>query len=166
MICCANCKVLTDNPKFCSRTCATTTNNQKNPKRKVKPRPCKKCKVIFVPSRGKPRTNICQICKNKRLNYSKVTTLGDLQQMLSAKGKHPSWKNAYVRENNRQLNKALILQGCRACGYKLHVELAHIKPITSFPLTATLAEVNSPSNVLPLCPNHHWEFDHGYLKFS
>jgi hypothetical protein len=30
-------------------------------------------------------------------------------------------------------------------------------------VSATLGEVNHPSNVIPLCRNHHWELDHGYL---
>ena len=55
---------------------------------------------------------------------------------------------------------------CAKCGYTTHVEVCHIKPIASFPETATLQTVNSLSNLVGLCPNHHWEFDHGHLDFT
>jgi hypothetical protein len=29
-----------------------------------------------------------------------------------------------------------------------------------------LVQVNDPSNVLLLCPNHHWEFDNGKLSLD
>lgn len=53
---------------------------------------------------------------------------------------------------------------CKACGYSLHVECCHIKPIADFDSSATLSEVNDLSNLVYLCPNHHWEFDNGHLK--
>lgn len=31
---------------------------------------------------------------------------------------------------------------------------------------ALLAEVNTQANLIALCPNHHWEFDHGRLNLS
>lgn len=49
---------------------------------------------------------------------------------------------------------------CRNCDYKKHVELAHIKPVHSFPKTAKLIEVNATKNLMWLCPNCHWEYDH------
>ena len=39
----------------------------------------------------------------------------------------------------------------------------HIKPLADFPDMATTAEINHPDNLLWLCRNHHWEFDHGLL---
>lgn len=51
-------------------------------------------------------------------------------------------------------------QFCCECGYSKHFEVAHIKPLKAFPLTATLREVNSLDNLIALCPNCHWEFDH------
>lgn len=52
------------------------------------------------------------------------------------------------------------------CNYSLHVELAHIKTVSDFAVTSTLGEVNDPSNLLVLCRNCHWEYDHGYLKIE
>jgi hypothetical protein len=53
---------------------------------------------------------------------------------------------------------------CAVCGYDKHVETAHIKAVASFPDTATIREINAPSNLVGLCPNHHWEFDNGLLE--
>lgn len=52
---------------------------------------------------------------------------------------------------------------CQVCGYSLHVELAHIKPISSFSDETLLSVVNNPSNILVLCRNHHREQEHGFL---
>ena len=49
---------------------------------------------------------------------------------------------------------------CTTCGYNKHVEVAHRKSISSFGEDALLFEVNSKKNLLLLCPNCHWEFDH------
>lgn len=55
---------------------------------------------------------------------------------------------------------------CAYCGYSLHVELCHIKPISSFPDSALLSEVNSRKNNIQLCRNCHWELDNSILKIK
>jgi len=52
---------------------------------------------------------------------------------------------------------------CASCGYNTHVEIAHIKPVASFSGRTKISVVNAVSNLVALCPNHHWEFDHGLL---
>jgi predicted restriction endonuclease len=52
---------------------------------------------------------------------------------------------------------------CEFCGYPRHVECCHIREIADFPNEATLGEVNAVDNLVLLCPNHHWELDHGFL---
>ena len=53
---------------------------------------------------------------------------------------------------------------CAICGYLKHVEVAHIKAVSEFDNNATIKEINSLSNLIGLCPNHHWEYDNGMLK--
>ena len=53
---------------------------------------------------------------------------------------------------------------CAICGYSKHVEVAHIKAVSEFDDDATIKEINSLSNLIGLCPNHHWEYDNGILK--
>jgi hypothetical protein len=52
---------------------------------------------------------------------------------------------------------------CAICGYSLHVDIAHRKSVSQFPKETTIAEINHISNLVALCPNHHWEYDHGHL---
>ena len=55
---------------------------------------------------------------------------------------------------------------CAVCGYDKHVEVAHIKSVAEFDDSATVKEINSIDNLIGLCPNHHWEYDHGLLKLD
>jgi hypothetical protein len=66
----------------------------------------------------------------------------------------------------RTWNRDLTKLPCQVCGYSLHIELAHIKSVSSFDANTQLGIVNAPSNILVLCPNHHWEFDNGKLTLE
>jgi len=48
---------------------------------------------------------------------------------------------------------------CANCGYLNHVEVAHIKAVSEFDGFTTIGEINLLSNLMGLCPNHHWEYD-------
>jgi len=52
------------------------------------------------------------------------------------------------------------------CDYSLHIDVAHIKSVSEFEDSALISEINHHSNLVGLCKNHHWEFDHGYLNIS
>lgn len=53
---------------------------------------------------------------------------------------------------------------CKVCGYDKHIQVCHIISVSSFSDESLITEINSKDNLVGLCPNHHWEFDHGYLK--
>jgi hypothetical protein len=53
---------------------------------------------------------------------------------------------------------------CVICGYKIHVEVAHKKAVSEFDDNITIREINSIENLIGLCPNHHWEYDNGFIK--
>ena len=55
---------------------------------------------------------------------------------------------------------------CPICGYTNHVEIAHIKAVSDFSNDTIITEINNPSNLIGLCPNHHWEFDNGMLDIT
>lgn len=65
-----------------------------------------------------------------------------------------------VRARARSVIARLGIKACQTCGYDRHVEVAHKKPIGSFPPETPIDEINAPENLLVLCPNCHWEFDH------
>lgn len=148
---------------FCSNSCSASFNNVGKVKNKPVPRTCKLCKVSFFRNGGS--TVYCAACYDS-IPDSEDLTLGEVANGLAVKGRHPSWKWAVVRNFARNWNKDKTQKPCVNCGYSKHVELAHIKAISSFPLTATLKEVNAPHNVIQLCRNCHWEFDHGLLTIE
>lgn len=55
---------------------------------------------------------------------------------------------------------------CPVCGYTNHIEVAHIKAVADFSNDSLITEINDPSNLIGLCPNHHWEFDNGLLDIT
>lgn len=60
---------------------------------------------------------------------------------------------------------AWVEQG-RRCGYAKHVEVAHRRDVADFPASALIGEINAVSNLVGLCPTHHWEFDHNELEYE
>lgn len=85
-------------------------------------------------------------------------TLADAVNLYSIH--HRSSAYALVRSRARQAVKELGYKECVKCGYNKHVEIAHIKPIASFDFSTLVSVINSPGNLIPLCPNCHWEHDH------
>lgn len=151
---CVCCGKETNNPKYCSRSCAAKTNN-KTPKRKLT-RTCSECDSIVWTYR---HTKCEKHYKEWKENQYKNKTIGEYRNMESVKDKHRSWIHAHIRNFARSWLKHLTKQPCRHCGYDKHVELAHIRAVSEFDDDILLSEVNSENNVLPLCPNCHWEFD-------
>lgn len=148
---------------YCNCSCAAKNNN-KGRRRHGKDKACKNCSEKIE----RRKTYCSKKCMNEFLGYKTLpeTTLKELQERLSLIDKHPSWKNSYIRNNNRIVNKELLKQECFNCGYSLHVELCHIKAIKDFDEDATLEEINGKGNIIQLCRNCHWEFDNGYLALS
>ncbi len=155
------------NNNFCSKPCAAKLNG-KLYKKKQRTLKCKDCDNLRLSTQTRCETciNLFRKKRKNKIKDNKALTLKELHSRLSAQGKHPSWKNAQLRQFNRQWNKELSSDPCHSCNYILHVELCHKKPVSTFPESATLGEINDPSNIIPLCRNCHWELDHGFLMLE
>ncbi len=152
---CLNCDSDTTNPKYCCKSCSAKHTNKLFPKRKTK----KVCIVCNKPVLSY-RHNRCEEHWNEyKESKHKNKTIGEYRRYKSVADKHPSWLHAHVRSFARSWLKHLTKMPCAHCGYTKHVELAHIKDVASYPDDTLLSEVNHENNVLPLCPNCHWEFD-------
>ena len=55
---------------------------------------------------------------------------------------------------------------CCLCGYDRHAEACHLKSVSSFPDETLIVEINSPCNLVAMCPTHHWELDNGFIFFT
>ena len=80
---------------------------------------------------------------------------------------HKNWQSA--RSNIRRdawktFRKSGKEQKCCLCDYNKYIEIAHIKAVSDFNGETKISEINDIHNLVPLCPNHHWEFDHDCLS--
>lgn len=117
---------------------------------------CSNCKTIIRVGYNKSDSSkYCVIC-NKTHNKNNVDWSQITVSAFKAKFKTIHAFNARIRSLARS---RIELKPCK-CGYSKHVEVCHIKPIASFDDNATIAEINSKENLVCMCPNCHWEFDH------
>lgn len=149
---CAQCSnPTTVNTKFCSHSCSATYHNLIKAKRRVEGK-CKKCFVPISTSRKyclqHKGTRVRVAFKNS--NVHKLT-LAEVAQQHSS-----------IRNHARRVLRH-IPQVCCNCGYDKHVQAAHKKAIILFDPSSLISEINSPDNLMWLCPNCHWEYDHGLL---
>lgn len=148
--------------KFCDASCAASHNNLGAPRARRDTALCRRCGGAFA--RGRIRggragkAKFCPDCRFDKLSLPPATTKAEVFRVSR------SWQSARSTIQ-RIARKTYLRQGspraCRVCGYSTHFEVCHVRPVASFPMEATLAEINAPSNLVALCPTHHWEFDHG-----
>jgi predicted restriction endonuclease len=77
---------------------------------------------------------------------------------------YQSYRSAIRRHAQCIFTSSNNIKSCAKCGYDRHIEIAHIRPVSSFPDTSIIGEINKIDNLIALCPTHHWEYDHGILK--
>jgi hypothetical protein len=154
---CLNCEteLVKWQKKFCSKSCAAVYNNKKYPKRVRDPKKiCVDCKEAHVWRVGARCSSCSQIHTKKR----------QAEKTLEDHKKYSGRPYDKIRREARQLmNDLEIEKKCSICGYDFYVELCHIKPIASFDLQTKIGEINDPTNLVYLCPNHHKELDAGIV---
>jgi len=151
---CLNCSNETKNPKFCSSSCAAKFNNRLFPKRERQRYFCKRCGTETA-----YRRSYCKDCDpTKRQDFSDVT-IAEIRPR--ARYQASAWIRTLARRIYFNSDKPRC---CIRCGYSKHIEICHRRPIQDFPKETTISVVNSLDNLVALCPNCHWEFDHGLLS--
>jgi len=160
--------------KFCSHSCASMFHNLKRrvPARRVFTMQCQLCRQSLpieadCPSSAR-RRKYCDKCRSLRFaalaaknNPISQRTKGEV---FSAR---KSWQSA--RSSIRKHAYSVYAQSgkpfrCVVCQYDKHVEICHRRSVSSFADTELIATINAPDNLVALCPNHHWEFDHHLLN--
>ena len=126
---------------FCSKSCAATYNNKLYPKRIRTEKPKKEKKEKF--------TYLTGIRK---------------KEFFDLKGIYYKFRAVIRKHAHFVYNSNGGEQKCKVCGYDKHVEVCHIKSVSSFGDDDFITEINSLDNLVGLCPNHHWEFDNGHIK--
>lgn len=163
--------------KFC---CSHTCSNKAFPRRSRIRRFCLSCKVELNITTNKRIPVRCDECYRRitspgraikrqlTLDEIKTISLREIQARYPSNKSKGLNRNATVRYYAGLLNADLVKRYpmCQMCGYHKHVEMAHIKPISTFDDESTIEEINGETNLLILCPTHHWEFDAGILSLS
>ena len=66
----------------------------------------------------------------------------------------------YIREKARRIIMHSKITSCEKCGYNKHIEVAHRIQVSSYSDNTLISTINERSNLMILCPNCHWEYDH------
>lgn len=151
---CYQCGCDTTNPKFCSRSCSATNSNIVSPRRKkVKVCAALECNQLIVSSR--------KFCATHKRNDSiRYGTIGELRRSARYQA------HAYARTLAREWAKAnLDCSKCWYCGYATHTEVCHIFDLKDFSDETPINQTYE-NNVIILCRNHHWEYDHNLLSYE
>ena len=137
---------------------------------------CIQCNKLFSPDRKQLkklskglRTFCSASCflevRNNRSIYEN-RTISYYTSLPSIKKLHKSSEFCHIRLFARSWHKHLLTQPCKNCNETNSIELAHIKPIASFPPDTKLSVVNNPDNLLNLCSNCHKAMDSGKLTLD
>jgi len=136
--------------KFCNKSCAGKFNGTIGgsiaAKNKRVQRTCSSCDGVMPWTANKVR--VCASCRS------------------AARDRIPSSTKASMHRCSISFNARQVLfksdrpRKCEKCGYDRHVEACHKRAVADFPDDALMSEVNGLDNLMWLCPNHHWEFDH------
>lgn len=153
---CKNCRIpfvcKTLNQLYCSASCRNIDSVRRW--RRVHRKKCPNCDEFILPD-----STHCKQCYKSATEISDMT-LGEAIYLIH----HCSSAYSLVRTRARAVAKKLgIIDKCFNCGYNKHVEIAHKKKISSFSLETMISVINEESNLIALCRNCHWEFDHGLL---
>jgi hypothetical protein len=148
-----------DQKKFCSKSCAGSYNGTAFPKRSKEKEQwpkCHKCENKVAYRKGK----YCRECIHNKEHYQGA---GAIERQTISFASRRGGANRYdaIRANARFTYRDFLKTPCcEKCGYNKHVELCHKQSISSFPKDTLVADVNKRENILFLCPNCHWEYDH------
>lgn len=157
-----------DQKKFCSRSCAAKHNNKVTPKRKkaMRSQQCRGCLVVIYPNQNSTLNAFCDECREQKKHHRNGIDRGErtIEEVVIRKGTN---KYDQIREHAYRIYKNERANPlCERCNYTRHIEICHIQSVPSFPLNTKLKVVNARENILFLCPNCHWEFDHEMLSLN
>lgn len=151
--------------KFCNRTCSGAYKRGRPTGLKATRPKCLNCENPVGQTRHKYCSKTCSA--QHRAEQSMLEQLGRTKGDLFSSRKN--WQSA--RSSIQSMARSAFFANggpskCMECGYSKHVDVCHRRDVSDFPDDSTIAEINSLDNLIPLCKNHHWEFDNGYLEIE
>ena len=156
--------------KFCDRSCAAKLNNSESPKiTAVDKGNCISCDQIinFTKRKGRNGYNKRKYCDSCLMNLKTKGKPMDSRTKDDLFSNRKNWQSASsaIRKHARRTYfESNRVKECIVCNYSNHIEISHFKAVSEFEGNALISEINALHNLIPLCPNHHWEFDNGMLS--
>lgn len=159
---------------FCDRSCAASYSNKtrtinngiiwkydNNGKSKKGYNKCPICGELKY-----YRSKLCKKCSDKERSLIKERTLGSYIEGH----KYLTTKCGDIRRDARRtLEESQIDKVCAYCqnhDFDEILEVHHIKGILEFDNETTINEINSISNLVWLCPNHHIMLEKGLISLD
>jgi hypothetical protein len=165
---------VTRKKKFCCLSCVSTYSNLHRPKKVLKDYKVANCQSCGTEITWKrcPNGNFspkkyCDECLGERMRevWSMNEIANKTKGEIKAQARNKQlWRTYFTSHSHRVYFASNVGDKCEICGYPHHVVVCHVKPIASFPDEAKVSEINSVVNLVGLCPNCHWELDHGLLE--
>ena len=87
------------------------------------------------------------------------------KELLEKRKTYQSYRSSIAKHSRSTYFNSGKPKACAVCGYNKHIEIAHVISVSSFSDDTFIGEINDIKNLIPLCPNHHWEFDNNLLEF-
>jgi len=160
--------------KFCNSTCfgLYNANNIKMKFKEIKRKKCCRCEADITYMYSGKKEKYCKECSEEvkkeryKIRVEKRTsfvdlTIHDVFLLYSTRGSARAMIDNYAR---KEIVKTYKEKRCLLCGYTKSVDVCHIKAVESFSDNSFISEVNSSSNLIYLCPNHHRELDRGFIE--
>ena len=147
---------------FCTRSCSASFNNKlkirKNSKYSLTDKTCLNCNLTFTKTRDRASDTCSRFC----------STEYGMKKRLMKDSINRSGANTYdtIRQNARLYSRYFYPLKCMICHYDKHYEVCHIKDLKDFTREESIFEVNNKTNLVHLCPNCHWEFDHNKISLE
>ena len=145
---------------FCDSRCSALFTNIRIETKAIS---CNRCGCPVHLKRSKHggfcRRKFCDKCKNLREDRFASKTKAEVF-------KNRSWtaSRALISAHAKKVfAKSKLPRICAICGYHIHIEICHRKAVWTFADETKISVINAITNLAPLCPNHHWEFDHGMI---
>ena len=149
--------------RFCNSSCYgfyTNKNTCRNHHKKI--RLCRVCLTI-IEGKGKYCSGCREIILYRNRSHFEKRTKGEL---FASRKNWQSARSGIVKHANSIYAASGQPRRCCICGYDKHFQVAHRRPVSDFPDEALIGDINNIRNLMPLCPNHHWERDHGQLMLD
>jgi hypothetical protein len=164
--------------KYCNHACFATHSNKNRVRvKKRKSVKCGSCDVVMSLQMASDKMFCSRRCAGKGFMRARpdLHVVAPKNSMVRdptlTKGRlfDPcrTWQAArslIQKQARRILRESGKQKSCLVCGYSKHVDACHIRDVSSFSDDSLISEINHIDNIVPLCKNHHWEYDHDLME--